>query len=438
MNVLRDLLYSAAGISASDKPTIVTERETQLDLEIFNGPDEFAKWTCEFWRVPIKLYKLADIGLGSSFDINSDKVIEDAEDGEADSSANDNHDSLGNDTPDHKFAMDDASLVFNVYTRKHASDSENKLANSGATIFSHGIGSQFVVNRTLTDAFKNYKNDDSATSFVVVNKVNFALHRLGKLLGACGTRRFVVYEYPLFGFDNASKSSGDFSEINAILCLRHVIDFVRKDLNTRSKHINLLGYSFGTGPTLRMSRFYAVHRTAILAPYTNLYNTALQLPSSWIIQQHGSIASAEHIKHTNCPIMIIHGIEDDVIDCNHAKTLFLALPEKTRKESHLIYLPTGHYIISDFTSNTEWSEPLRQFFSGYSFKDVDYAHTLHVSDRSALSCDSEQLKYTKKVLIIVVIFVAICVVGSFFLGRQFTPQSTSEQEEKTVSGQETP
>lgn len=426
MNYLKGLLYAQAGISDNDSHLIKTEDEVELDLQ--THIPSFSGWKCEFWRIKVNLYDLKDISLGSSVDINSDETIDDSED-------------VFVNTDDKLVTVNGlnptevASLVLNVYTREHASSKKHKTA----TIFSHGIGSQFVVNRELLKTTFSENGEHTP----IAAGVKFAFNRIESLLKICDSSTHVIfYEYPLFGFDETTKTSGPFSEINAVLCLRRIIDLTRHELNVRSKHISLLGYSFGTGPTLRMGRFYALHRIAVLAPYTNLYNTAMQLPSYWSFQRSGALNSVDHIQHTSCPIMIMHGIDDNVIDCNHAKTLFLAIPDKARKKRcHLVYLPTGHYLISDFVNQAEWGLPLKHFLEGDDFAKVEQVYSEVLPERALIICESEQTKYEKMVWMIVAIF-AICTVIGMGLtrnrGGKKTDPATSEVQVQTDERQEAP
>lgn len=422
MDYLRSWMYGKIGISDKEKSKIKTNEEVQTSIGI-DVPEFSNEWTCEFWRVRVKLYDLTRVGIGADVDIDSDRIIDEADAPPTETSAV----AIDGATP-----TEDGALVFNVYTRKGAppvaepspqngsftevppatatTSSKNSASSTPtATIFSHGLASQFVVNRETLDLLSLDDKSANSSQRSKREQVKYMLQRMATVLSLCNTKHVIVYEYPLFGLDETTRTYGDCSELNSVLCLKRVIDFARHELGVRSRNLSLLGYSFGTGPSIRMARFYGVNRVVLLAPYTSMYNTAFSLPSGWKMQSRSALANADHIREIHCPIFIMHGVDDDVIDCNHSRTLFLAISSHYRKKSSLIFLKTGHYLISDFIVNPEWKKPVQAFLNGANVNEIDHLYTEVVPYRVLITCDTEKLKYAR--MVDVIVFMSLIIVA---------------------------
>ena len=389
-------VHHVIGVHNAVPDRIVRHEDIQLSIQ--QDTPELAGWTCEFWRIPVKFFHMHTINVGDPTDIDLDHI---------------------EDQTSQAWQLEDASIVFNVYSRSDPLTA----ANAHVTIFSHGINQQFVVNRQLINLAKTDNNG-------LASNVKFAMKRIEYLLALCQTNTFIVYEYPLFGFDDTSRSSGFFSEANAALALKYVIDHVRFKMNISSRHINLIGYSFGTGPTIRMARYFDINCAFLMAPYTNLFNTTMTIPSFITLRRSGSLASLEHIKHVCCPILFMHGTNDNIIDCNHSTTLYKNLPPSIKIKSLLFFYPCDHSVLSSLIANANWADPIKLFLRNSDAKYVDASFFDIMPDRALVVCDSEKLKFQTRIVSIAFV-VALFVIGVWIMRtpRKVTTEQTAEKKD---------
>ncbi|KAI3853136.1 hypothetical protein MKX03_004381 [Papaver bracteatum] len=129
------------------------------------------------------------------------------------------------------------------------------------------------------------------------------------------------YDYSGYG-----ASSGKPSEFNTYYDIEAVYNCLKRDYAIKQEDIILYGQSVGSGPTLhlasRLSRLRAVIlHSAILSGIRVLYPVKVTL---WF----DIFKNIDKIRHVNCPVLVIHGTSDDIVDWSHGKRLWELSKEK--------------------------------------------------------------------------------------------------------------
>ncbi|EEF38852.1 alpha/beta hydrolase domain-containing protein 17B [Ricinus communis] len=128
------------------------------------------------------------------------------------------------------------------------------------------------------------------------------------------------YDYSGYG-----GSSGKPSEFNTYYDIEAVYNCL-KDYEIKQEDLILYGQSVGSGPTLHLAsrlkklRGIVLH-SAILSGIRVLYPVKMTF---WF----DIYKNIDKIRHVNCPVLVIHGTSDDIVDWSHGKRLWELSKEK--------------------------------------------------------------------------------------------------------------
>ncbi|KAJ3670653.1 hypothetical protein LUZ60_008079 [Juncus effusus] len=133
----------------------------------------------------------------------------------------------------------------------------------------------------------------------------------------------------LIGYDYAGygRSTGKPNEYNTYADIEAVHACLRTKYNTPDTDIILYGQSVGSGPTIDLAsrlpnlRAVVLH-SGILSGLRVLYPGVKR--SYWF----DIYKNIDKISLVNCPVLVIHGTSDDVVDCSHGKQLHELCKEK--------------------------------------------------------------------------------------------------------------
>lgn len=129
------------------------------------------------------------------------------------------------------------------------------------------------------------------------------------------------YDYSGYG-----ASTGKPSELNTYYDIEAVFNCLKDEYGIKQEDVILYGQSVGSGPTLhlasRLDRLRAVVlHSAILSGIRVLYPVKMTL---WF----DIFKNIDKIRHVSCPVLVIHGTRDDIVDCSHGKRLWELAKEK--------------------------------------------------------------------------------------------------------------
>ncbi len=130
------------------------------------------------------------------------------------------------------------------------------------------------------------------------------------------------------------------------------------------KRIILLGQSLGTGPTLELASKSHIGAVILVSPFLSCvkvyYDTNLLYPIDIFCNEY-------KIDKVNCPILIVHGTDDKIVDISHAERLYEIARNENKQISHCWIRNAGHNDICD--NNIFYNEAIR-FITSYINKKI--------------------------------------------------------------------
>lgn len=135
---------------------------------------------------------------------------------------------------------------------------------------------------------------------------------------------FVAFDYQGYGC-----SEGLPSEQNCYDDIKIVITYINEQLNINLDDIYLIGGSLGTGIIID----YAYNNNwknplVIISPYKTIAKVVFD---SSIVRPIDKFRSEAKIPYLTCPVRIIHGVQDKLINIDHGKHLYSLLQNKSLK-----------------------------------------------------------------------------------------------------------
>lgn len=139
----------------------------------------------------------------------------------------------------------------------------------------------------------------------------------------------ICYDYQGYGF-----SDGTCCEQNCYDDLKSIIDYVKNEGDS-SKKIILVGHSLGTGVVIDfVSKNNWRYPVMIISPYKSMARIVTDeysYSSSYIASPIDIFDSYSKMSNVKCPVKIVHGVVDSLIDVRHGKELYEKLSNKTLK-----------------------------------------------------------------------------------------------------------
>lgn len=102
--------------------------------------------------------------------------------------------------------------------------------------------------------------------------------------------------------------------------------------NLTQNKIIFYGYSFGCAFAMGLTQYRNPDGIILTAPFSSLYQEVKDYPVPFAhLFLKDKYPSDEYIKNINCPVLIIHGNKDKLIDFSHSKKLFNLAPVKEKE-----------------------------------------------------------------------------------------------------------
>mmetsp|Transcript_25557 Transcript_25557/g.55875 ORF Transcript_25557/g.55875 Transcript_25557/m.55875 type:complete len:275 (-) Transcript_25557:177-1001(-) len=142
----------------------------------------------------------------------------------------------------------------------------------------------------------------------------------------------LAYEYPGYSLSEGSEPSeeGTYQAINA------AYHYVSDVLDVDAGNIVLFGRSLGTGPSVDLgARTPGVAGIILQSPLESGIRCAIGRFSSCTLYPLDIFRSYQKIDSIKCPVLIMHGVEDEVVPCDNGKALYEALETRpNHKDLH--------------------------------------------------------------------------------------------------------
>ncbi|CAL9124236.1 unnamed protein product [Musa acuminata var. zebrina] len=132
----------------------------------------------------------------------------------------------------------------------------------------------------------------------------------------------------LMGYDYSGygQSSGKASEQNTYADIEAAYKCLKETYGAHEEDIILYGQSVGTGPTLELAARLPRLRAVVLhSPILSGLRVMYPVKHTYWFDIYKNIDKIPLVK---CPVLVIHGTEDNVVDCSHGKRLWELCKEK--------------------------------------------------------------------------------------------------------------
>ncbi|XP_050232699.1 uncharacterized protein LOC126681248 [Mercurialis annua] len=161
----------------------------------------------------------------------------------------------------------------------------------------------------------------------------------------------------LMGYDYSGygQSSGKPSEQNTYADIEAVYKCLEESYGTKQEDIILYGQSVGSGPTLDLAARLPQLRAVVLhSPILSGLRVMYPTKRTYWFDIYKNI---DKIPLVDCPVLIIHGTSDEVVDCSHGKQLWDLCKEKYEP----LWLKGGNHC--DLEHFPEYIRHLKKFVS---------------------------------------------------------------------------
>ena len=141
----------------------------------------------------------------------------------------------------------------------------------------------------------------------------FISELLGQYLSEFLKMNVIIVEYPGYSIYDEKKSADIICEDSRI-----VYKFVKEKFNLEPNDIYVLGRSLGTGPATYLASKEKINSLFLISPFKSIKSIYGIFSKLLLLDIFKSI---EIIKDVTCPLKIIHGKKDNLIDPGHSKEL---------------------------------------------------------------------------------------------------------------------
>ncbi|KAJ6355231.1 hypothetical protein OIU77_005757 [Salix suchowensis] len=132
---------------------------------------------------------------------------------------------------------------------------------------------------------------------------------------------FCSYDYSGYG-----ASSGKPSEFNTYYDIEAVHNCLKKDYGIKQEDLILYGQSVGSGPTLHLASRLQKLRGVVL--HSAILSGIRVLCPVKMTFWFDIFKNIDKIRLVSCPVLVIHGTNDDIVDLSHGKRLWELAREK--------------------------------------------------------------------------------------------------------------
>jgi len=180
---------------------------------------------------------------------------------------------------------------------------------------------------------------------------------------------FLGYDYSGYG-----QSSGKPTEQNTYADIEAAYRCLEETYGVKEEDVILYGQSVGSGPTLDLaSRLPRLRAVVLHSPILSGLRVIYPVKRTYWFDIYKNIDKIPLVK---CPVLVIHGTADDVVDCSHGKQLW----ERCKEKYEPLWVKGGNHC--DLETFPEYIKHLRKFISAVE-------KSVHLRSDSGLSIESD-------------------------------------------------
>ncbi|XP_051117503.1 uncharacterized protein LOC127242142 [Andrographis paniculata] len=161
----------------------------------------------------------------------------------------------------------------------------------------------------------------------------------------------------LMGYDYSGygQSTGKPTEQNTYADIEAAYECLKKTYGIKEEDIILYGQSVGSGPTLDLaSRLPRLRAVVLHSPILSGLRVMYPVKRTYWFDIYKNI---DKIPLVQCPVLVIHGTDDDVVDCSHGKQLW----ELSKEKYDPLWVKGGNHCDLEFYP--EYIKHLKKFVS---------------------------------------------------------------------------
>ncbi|ESW09975.1 hypothetical protein PHAVU_009G170900 [Phaseolus vulgaris] len=209
-------------------------------------------------------------------------------------------------------------------------------------------------NRRGTEIVAVYVRHPTAKSTVLYSHGNAAdigqMYELFVELSIHLRVNLIGYDYSGYG-----QSSGKPSEHNTYADIEAAYKYLEENYGAKQEDIILYGQSVGSGPTLDLaSRLPRLRAVVLHSPILSGLRVMYPVKRTYWFDIYKNIDKIPLVK---CPVLVIHGTADEVVDCSHGKQLW----ELCQQKYEPLWLKGGNHC--NLELYPEYLRHLRKFIS---------------------------------------------------------------------------
>lgn len=170
------------------------------------------------------------------------------------------------------------------------------------------------------------------------------------LLPALRDLGFAVLAYDYRGYGT---SEGRPSERASYQDIDAAYEYLTRRLGLSPHRIILYGRSVGAGPAVDLAARQSVAGLVLESPFTTAFRVLTRVP----LLPFDKFRNLAKIPRVGCPVLVMHGLADEVVPVAHGQRLFAA----AREPKQALWVPgAGH---NDFmwVAGPRWAQALRDF-----------------------------------------------------------------------------
>jgi len=161
---------------------------------------------------------------------------------------------------------------------------------------------------------------------------------------------FAVFAYDYQGYGT---SEGRPSERHAYEDENAAYNFLVQSMHVQPSRIIAFGRSVGSGPACDLALRRPVGGLILESAFTSAFRVMTRVR----ILPFDKFDNLRKIKSVHCPVLIVHGTEDSVINISHGKELFAAANEPKQA----LWIEGANHNDVAFIGGTSYSESLKEF-----------------------------------------------------------------------------
>lgn len=159
----------------------------------------------------------------------------------------------------------------------------------------------------------------------------------------------LAYDYRGYGASSGPRATEQRTYRDVEAVYRHAVE----TLKIPPSRIVLYGRSVGAGPAVHLAAAEPVGGLVVESGFTSAFVVVTRVP----IFPFDPFPNLRRIRNARCPVLVVHGAEDDIIPPSHARALYAAAPEPKQLA---IFPGAGHNDLAQVAGEAYW-KTLREF-----------------------------------------------------------------------------